>query len=123
LPYQRANSKENSVKNCEYVLLRFRDKFSARELESITHEETLDFLTTLTDGNKQATKRNRYAVLSAFYNFFINSSQPNLVNPCVNIIFKKIFRRPQIIQWKIIKKESMDEIIFRTMNSRNRLVS
>ncbi len=122
LQYQHANSRENSVKNCEFVLHRFRDKFSDRDLESITHEETLDFLTTLTDGNKQATKRNRYAVLSAFYNFFINTSLPSLVNPCVNIIFKKIFRRPQIIQWKIIEKESVDEIIFRTMNIRNRLI-
>ncbi len=50
---------------------------------------------------QQATKRNRYAVLSAFYNFFINTSLPSLVNPCVNIIFKKIFRRPQIIGKKV----------------------
>ncbi len=120
--YQRANSKENSVKNCEFVLLRFRDSFSGRDLESVTHEETLEFLTTLTEGNKQATKRNRYAVLSAFYNFFIVSSQPYLLNPCTSVIFKKIYRRPQIIQWKIIDKETVDEIIFRTMNTRNRLI-
>jgi len=122
LQYQRANSKKNSVKNCEYVLHRFVDKFSYRELETVTHEETLEFLTTLTEGNKQATKRNRYAVLSAFYNFFIVSSQPHLLNPCTSVIFKKIYRRPQIIQWKIIEKETVDEIIFRTMNARNRLM-
>ncbi len=46
LQYQRANSKENSVKNCEFVLLRFRDSFFGRDLESVTHEETLEFLTT-----------------------------------------------------------------------------
>ncbi len=54
LQYQRANSKKNSVKNCEYVLHRFVDKFFDRELETVTHEETFEFLTTLTEGNKQA---------------------------------------------------------------------
>jgi len=111
-----------AVSTCEFVLHRFRDRFSDHDLESITHEETLEFLTTLTEGNKQATKRNRYAVLSAFFNFFINSSHPKLVTPCISVIFKKIFRRPQVIQWKIIDKETVDEIIFRTMNARNRLI-
>ncbi len=122
LQYQQANSKKNSVKNCEYVLHRFVDKFSDRELETVTHEETFEFLTTLTEGNKQATKRNRYAVFSACYNFFIVSSQPHLLHPCTSVLFKKIYRRPQIIQWKIIDKETVDEIIFRTMNARNRLI-
>jgi integrase len=51
-----------------------------------------------------------------------NSSPPHLLNPCTSVIFKIIYRRPQIIQWKIIDKETVDEIIFRTMNTRNRLI-
>jgi integrase len=35
---------------------------------------------------------------------------------------KKIFKRPHAIQWKIVDKETVDEIIFRTMNTRNRLI-
>lgn len=76
----------------------------------------------LTKGNKQATKRNRYSVLSAFFNFSINTVLPTLPNPCNSSVIKKVFKRPQAIQWKIVDKETVDEIIFRTMNQRNRLM-
>jgi len=76
----------------------------------------------LTKGNKQATKRNRYSVLSSFYNFSINTVLPALPNPCNSAVIKKVFKRPQAIQWQIIDKETVDEIIFRTMNPRNRLM-
>jgi len=33
-----------------------------------------------------------------------------------------MFKRPQIIQWNIIEKETIDEIIFRTINPRNRIM-
>jgi integrase len=35
---------------------------------------------------------------------------------------KKTFKRPQAIQWQIVDKETVDEIIFRTTNMRNRLL-
>lgn len=76
----------------------------------------------LTKDNKQATKRNRYSVLSSFYNFSINTVLPALTNPCNAPVIKKIFKRPQAIQWQIVDKETIDEIIFRTTNTRNRLM-
>jgi integrase len=91
-------------------------------MASITHEEVLAFLLTLTKNNKQATKRNRYSVLASFYNFSINTALPALTNPCNTAVIKKIFRRPQPIQWQIVGKETIDEIIFRTTNLRNRLM-
>lgn len=75
----------------------------------------------LTKNNKQATKRNRYSVLAAFYNFSINTALPALTNPCNTSVIRKIFKRPQAIQWNIVDKETIDEIIFRTAN-RNRLM-
>jgi integrase/recombinase XerD len=80
------------------------------------------FLLSLTKNNKQATKRNRYSVLSSFYNFSINNALPALTNPCNTPVIKKIFKRPQTIQWQIVDKETIDEIIFRTMNIRNRIM-
>lgn len=80
------------------------------------------FLLSLTKNNKQATKRNRYSVLSSFYNFSINTALPALTNPCNSTILRKIFKRPQPVQWQIVDKETVDEIIFRTMNARNRLM-
>lgn len=82
----------------------------------------LGFLLSLTKDNKQATKRNRYSVLASFYNFSINTGLPALTNPCNTTVIKKIFRRPLTIQWQIVDKETVDEIIFRTMNIRNRLI-
>jgi len=76
----------------------------------------------LTKDNKQATKRNRYSVLSSFYNFSINTVLPTIPNPCNTAVIKKVFKRPQAIQWQIVEKETVDEIIFRTMNPRNRLM-
>ena len=80
------------------------------------------FLLSLTKDNKQATKRNRYSVLASFYNFSINTGLPALTNPCNTAVIKKIFKRPHAIQWNIVDKETVDEIIFRTMNTRNRIM-
>jgi integrase/recombinase XerD len=82
----------------------------------------LAFLLSLTKDNKQATKRNRYSVLASFYNLIINTGLPALSNPCSSSVIKKIFKRPQAIQWDIVDKEAVDEIIFRTTNVRNRLM-
>ncbi len=82
LQYHQANSKKNTVKTCEFVLLRFSAQFGKRDLASIPQEEILTFLMALTKDNKQATKRNRYSVLSSFYNFSINTALPALTNPC-----------------------------------------
>ena len=82
----------------------------------------LAFLISLTKNNKQATKRNRYSVLASFYNFSINTGLPALTNPCNAAVIKKIFKRPHAIQWNIVDKETVDEIIFRTMNTRNRIM-
>lgn len=101
---------------------RFTAQFGKRDLASISNEEVLAFLLDLTKNNKQATKRNRYAVLCSFYNFSINTALPALTNPCSTAVIKKIFRRPHPVQWQIVDKETIDEIIFRTTNKRNRLM-
>jgi len=114
--------KKNTLKTCQYVLAKFSTQFGKRDLASVSQEEVLNFLLRLTKENKQATKRNRYTVLSSFYNFSINSSLPALANPCNTPIMRRIFKRPQTSQWRIIDKETVDEIIFRTTDQRNRLI-
>lgn len=115
-------TRKNTIKTCEFVLHRFVARFGKRDMVSITQEEVLEFLLNLTRGNKQATKRNRFSVLSSFYNFSINTGLPALSNPCNTPVIKKIFKRPQSIQWNIAERETVDEIIFRTTNERNRLI-
>ncbi len=59
LQYHQANSKKNTVKTCAFVLNHFTSRVGKRNLASISQEEVLEFLLSLTKNNKQATKRNR----------------------------------------------------------------
>ena len=122
LDYHRINSKTNTVRNYELVFTRFCNQFGDRELESLTNEEILTFLTQFTEGTKQSTKRLRYSLLSAFFNFIKSSINPQLQNPCETPILKKLFKDPKPTHWKILEKELVDEIIFRTEDQRNRLM-
>ena len=110
------------MRNYEPLLTKFCHHFNDIELESITADGILSFLDELTKGSKQSTKRLRYSLLSAFFNFVKNSIDPNLENPCDSPMLKKIFRNEKPNQWKILDKEEVDEIIFRTENPRNRLM-
>ena len=114
--------KKNTRRNHELVIARFLDQFSNRDIHTITSDEILSFLTKATQGNKQTTKRNRYACLKAFFNFVRNTSHPELHNPCDSPILKKLFKNPPKPRWPIFEKETVDEIIFPTENLRNRLI-
>lgn len=114
--------KKNTLKSYEFVLSRFTEQFGDRPIVSMSSEECLAFLSSITDGKRQATKRNRYAVLTSLFNFIKNAFLPDLQNPCITPIFKSLFRQPKLIIWRILEKDTVDEIIFRTMNIRNRLI-
>ena len=75
------------MKNYEFIFKQFQTEFGDRKVDSITPDEILSFLTKITDGTKQTTKRNRYSSLKAFFNFIKNSIDPNILNPCDTPIF------------------------------------
>jgi integrase/recombinase XerD len=79
-------------------------------------------LTSLPTGSKPATKRHRYSSLKAFFNFLKNSVDAKIQNPCDTAMLRKMFRERPIQQWKIVEKDLVDEIIFRTMNPSNRIM-
>ena len=110
------------MKNYEFVFNQFKDEFGERLIDSVTPDEILSFLTKLTDGTKQSTKRNRYSSLKAFFNYIKNSIDPNLQNPCDTPILRKIFKEHKSPPWPIFEKELIDEIIFKTTNPRNRIM-
>ena len=66
LEFHRNNSKMNTVKYYTYVANKFEKSFGEKELDSITSEDILFFLTNLTNGNKQNTKNSRYTVMKVF---------------------------------------------------------
>ncbi|MBC8176206.1 MAG: site-specific integrase [Deltaproteobacteria bacterium] len=116
------NAKKNTLKNYEFVLTRFENYFGNIELTSITSDNILPFLTKISEGSKQSTKKLRFSLVSAFFNFIKTSYDLNLQNPCDSPALKKIFKDQRPIHWKILEKDVVDEIIFRTENPRNRLM-
>jgi integrase len=114
--------KKNTVRNYSYVLGYFQIEFGERDVESITPDEILGFLTELTTEAKQTTKRLRYSNLKSFFNHIQSTFLPSLNNPCDSPTLKKTFRSKGAKHWPMIEKDIIDEIIFRTDNPRNRLM-
>ncbi len=91
-------------------------------MDQVTPDDVLSFLNKLTKGNKPYTKRARYSHLSSFFNFDRNNIEPESRNPCDTPMIRKLYREKATSKWEIIEKETIDEIIFRTINARNRLM-
>ena len=104
------------------VLSRLTAHFGERDLNSLSPEEVLSFLTDFNQGTKQLTKRTRYSQLTSFFNFITQNLDPNFRSPCNTPMLKKLYRRPGPIRFIILEKEVVDEIIFRTIRPRNRLI-
>jgi integrase len=100
----------------------FRGRFGDRDLISVTPDDVLSFLTGITEGKKQLTKRTRYSHLKTFFNFIENNLDQNFQNPCGSPMLRKLFRPVTTTHWNILEKEVVDEIIFRTTKPRNRLI-
>jgi len=79
-------------------------------------------MSTISNGTKQNTKKLRFSLLSAFFNFVKNSLDHDCQNPCDNAALRKLFRGAKPTQLKILEKDVVDEMIFRTQNPRNRLM-
>ena len=82
----------------------------------------MSFLSHLTEGAKQSTKRLRFSLLRAFFTFMINTGTERFQNPCDTPMLRKMFKDCRPVPWKIVEKETVDEIIFRTQHQRNRLI-
>ena len=81
LECHKTNSQPNTLRCVEFVLRKIDAQFRDRMLDSVTEEDILSFLNELTYNRKQSPKRNRYSVLSSFYNFTISTTQPTLKSP------------------------------------------
>jgi hypothetical protein len=88
----------------------------------LSSEKVLQFFYIVTDACKPQTKRVRFSHLSSFFNFLKNNLDLNFQNPCDLPMLRKLFRPKVTFRWIIIEKETVDEIIFRTTNVRNRLI-
>ena len=110
------------MKNYEFVLRKLRHHFGDIELTEISPEAILNFMNTISVGTKPSTKRLRFSLLKAFFNYIQDSIDPDCKNPCNSQALRKLFRASKPAQIKILEKDVVDEIIFRTPKTRNRLL-
>ncbi len=85
-------------------------------------EKVLQFFNIITAGCKPQTKRFRFSHLSSFFNLMKNNLDLSFQNPCELPMLRKLFRPTVSNRWTILEKETMDEIMFRTIKIRNRLM-
>lgn len=122
LEYHRAKSKKNTARAYEFIVGKFCQEFGDISIDEIPSDDVLSFLNRLTEGNNKLTRKNRYSQLSTFFNFIRYNIDEGFTNPCDVPVMKKMFRVKRSVHWDIIEKETVDEIIFRTMKARNRLM-
>jgi integrase/recombinase XerD len=106
----------------EAVINRLAAEFGGKDLRELTSEEILSFLTRMTEGSKQQTKRTRFSHLSAFFSFIRQHIDPQAQNPCDTPMMKKLFNHGNLVRWNTFDKETVDEIIFKASNLRNRII-
>ncbi len=100
----------------------FEKEFSHYEMSMISSDDIMNFLVSVTEGHKSSTKKLKYSLLKTFCNFFKNSIDQSISNPCDSPILKKTFKAAKSQPWTILDKDVVDEIIFKTGNLRNRLM-
>ena len=122
LEYHRAHSRPNTVRAYEFTVEKFNQNFANLNVKEVSTDDILEFMTRFAEGRKSQTKRIRFSHLTAFFNFLKNNFDGDIKNPCDSQMLRKLFRTKTIVHWDIIEKETVDEIIFRTDNVRNRLI-
>ncbi|RJR49654.1 MAG: hypothetical protein C4576_06345 [Desulfobacteraceae bacterium] len=113
---------ENTLKSYEAALAAFLAEFTDRQIGEVTTEEILSYLNRVTEGRKSQTRRIRYAHLSAFFNFVRNNLDSEFRNPCDTPAMKRLYRNRAPSRWNTIDKDIIDEVIFKTVKPRDRLM-
>ncbi len=107
--FQRVNAGKKTIKNYQLFLDEFNEQFGDQSIREIYSEDVLSFLVQNTEGQKQSTKRLKYTLLKAFFNFLTNIDE-TIPNPCNTKALRKMFRQPTGHQWSILEKDVVDEI-------------
>ena len=119
LEYQKLHSKKSTLNAYQSILSKLTVQFGERDLNSLTPEEILSFLT---DFNQETNLLTNYSQLTSLINFITQNLDPKFRSPCDTPMLKKLYRPPGPIYWTILEKEIVDEIIFRTIKPRNRQI-
>lgn len=122
LSYLKDNTRPNTVRSFSFTLNNFSGFFPGKSLGNISESEIIDFISNIAGNCSPSTKNSRVSVIRAFYNFIIEIADAAFPNPCLRPMIRKLFKNPRHQSPKLLDKDLIDEIIFRTTNERNRLV-
>jgi integrase len=120
--YLKTFAKPTSQDAYNHLYYYIKKRFPEREIESLTAQESFDFLNEITKGRSQAMKRLRYQQIKSILNFAINNLDITMKNICTTPMLSTAFRAPKRSPRQLIGKEEMDTIIYRTDSLRDRLI-
>ena len=120
--YLEVNHRSRTIDSYRHLIGSFDAAYAARMVDSVSSEEIFQFLEGQTHSLARTTVRLRYAQLKAFYNFINARCSFSSKNPCDAPLLKKSFRTPRQAPHKILDKEIVDEMIYKTHRQRDRLI-
>jgi integrase/recombinase XerD len=120
---QQMPTLKRSTQYCyEIILRKLEQQLWDIPLESLKPEDLVQLLEDNKRKIAQSTRYLRYAQLKSFFNFIHERTDVNIENPCYSPLLVKLFRKPKKTQRKILDKEIVDEMIYKTKNIRDRLI-
>ena len=122
LAYLKDNTRPNTVRSFSFTLNMFQEFFSGREMADVNESNIIEFISDIAGDCSPSTKNSRVGVIRAFYNFIIEVTDASFANPCHRPMIRKLFKCPRFSSPKLLDKDLIDEIIFRTTNERDRLI-
>jgi len=122
MAYLKENTRPNTIRSFSFTLTRLKFLFGGREMESIGEADIIDFVSKISEKCSSSTKNSRVSTLRAFFNFIIEVTEADFINPCMRPMIRKLFKAPRFSSPKLLDKDLIDEIIFRTTRERDRLI-
>jgi site-specific recombinase XerD len=120
--HQKGNVKKNTIRSYRRLLEKLAVRFAEQEVVSVSPDDIGRFLEECTDGLSKSTRHLRYAQMKAFFNYTIELNGLDIKSPCNGGSLSKTFKNAQHKPRKILDKETVDEIIFKSRGPRYRLI-
>jgi len=103
--YQNGTVKKSPLKNYGKFLDYFLERFSAREVISVSADQIGRFIEKFTEGLSMSTRHPRYNQIKAFFNYVIGVTGANAKNTCNAAVLAKAYKNVPYPPRKILDKK------------------
>lgn len=118
--HQKGNVTKNTLRSYGRFLEQLQARFSEKEVVSVSPDDIGAFLDDCTEGLGRSTHHFRYSQIKAFFNYIIEATGLNIKSPCNTASLSKTFKIAQYRPRQILDKETVDKIIFKSENTKDR---